>query len=210
MLQKIFGAALVVTSLGGPAHAATIGFTEGARDLVDGTQILNDASSDPLGSNLGVLGFGNSEYRQIDLHGRIVGATDFFSFSATSNFVVEFIFGPISVKNGTKTIDGGFVQERNTGNMSEFALNLADTYEGRLFETNILAEADNMGTSLIFKAMAGTPYTFSIQNGPCNDPSGPATYDIRLTAVPVPAALPLLAGGLGMLGFMGWRRTQPA
>ena len=34
--------------------------------------------------------------------------------------------------------------------------------------------------------------------------------DIRivLTAVPLPAALPLLAGGLGLLGFFGWRRKR--
>ncbi|WP_434055047.1 MAG: hypothetical protein RDA78_09340 [Roseibium sp.] len=210
MFKKIVGAALLAVFLGGPAHALTIGYTEGSRDRVNGTQKLGDASSNGLGSSLGVLGFGASEYRQINLHGRIVSATDFFSFSATSNFIVEFIFGPISVKNGTKTIDGGFVQEGNTGNKSEFVLELMDMSDSKLLQTNILSEADNMGTSLLFKAVAGTPYTFSIQNGPGNNPSGAATYDIRLTAVPIPAALPLLAGGLGILGFMGWRRKNVA
>ncbi|WP_306141896.1 hypothetical protein [Roseibium sp. MMSF_3412] len=210
MFRRMIGAALVAVVLGGPAHALTIGYTEGSRDLVDGTQKLGDASSSSLGTSLGVLGFGASDYRQIDLHGRIVGATDFFSFSATSNFIVEFIFGPISVKNGTKTVDGGFVQEGKTGNKSEFVLDLMNGSDSKVFQTNILSEADNMGTSLIFKAMAGTPYTFSVQNGPGNNPSGAATYDIRLTAVPIPAALPLLAGGLGLLGFVGWRRKRSA
>lgn len=208
MFKKAFAAAIVATVLAGPAHAMTIGYTEGSRDLVDGTLKLGDASSGPLGSNLGVLGFGASEYRQIDLHGRIVSATDFFAFSATSNFIVEFIFGPISVKNGTETIDGGFVQEGNKANKSEFVLDLSATSDSKAFQTNILSEADNMGTSLIFKAVAGTPYSFSIENGPDNNPSGAATYDIRLTAVPIPAALPLLAGGLGVLGFVGWRRRR--
>lgn len=32
--------------------------------------------------------------------------------------------------------------------------------------------------------------------------------NIKITPVPLPAALPLLAGGLGILGFLGWRRKQ--
>lgn len=210
MFKKLIGAALVAAVLGGPAHALTMGYTEGSRDLVDGTQKLGDASSNSSGVNLGVLGFGASDYRQIDLHGRIVGATDFFSFSATSSFIVEFIFGPISVSNGAKTIDGGFVQEGNKANKSDFVLDLSGRPDSKTFQTNILSEADNMGTSLVFRAMAGTPYTFSVQNGPDNSPSGAATYDIRLTAVPIPAALPLLAGGLGILGLAGWRRKRSA
>ena len=31
---------------------------------------------------------------------------------------------------------------------------------------------------------------------------------IHVSSVPVPAALPLLAGGLGILGFAGWRRKR--
>ncbi len=34
--------------------------------------------------------------------------------------------------------------------------------------------------------------------------------DASPTAVPLPAALPLLAGGLGLMGFMGWRRKRKA
>lgn len=33
---------------------------------------------------------------------------------------------------------------------------------------------------------------------------------LTVTAVPVPAALPLLAGGIGFLGFAGWRRKRSA
>ncbi|MES0810028.1 hypothetical protein ABLO27_11135 [Roseibium sp. SCPC15] len=40
-----------------------------------------------------------------------------------------------------------------------------------------------------------------------------ATVQATVTAtsvVPIPAALPLMAGGLGLLGFMGWRRKRLA
>lgn len=36
------------------------------------------------------------------------------------------------------------------------------------------------------------------------------TYEPASTVVPLPAALPLMAGGLGLLGVMGWRRKKAA
>ncbi|MEL7527007.1 MAG: VPLPA-CTERM sorting domain-containing protein [Pseudomonadota bacterium] len=33
---------------------------------------------------------------------------------------------------------------------------------------------------------------------------------VRVTPVPLPAALPLLGAGLAVLGFVGWRRRQAA
>lgn len=37
-----------------------------------------------------------------------------------------------------------------------------------------------------------------------------ATYSLTAPAVPIPAALPLFAAGLGAMGFMGWRRKRRA
>lgn len=64
-------------------------------------------------------------------------------------------------------------------------------------------------------------YTFNLGNlGPGThylqvlreDHGGSTGYDVQVTgdvaAVPVPAALPLLASALGMLGIAGWRRNR--
>lgn len=42
------------------------------------------------------------------------------------------------------------------------------------------------------------------------DRIGTINYDIEVAAVPVPAALPLLAGGLGLMGFVARRRAKKA
>ncbi len=38
----------------------------------------------------------------------------------------------------------------------------------------------------------------------------PAVVTSSVSAVPLPAALPLLLGAMGLFGFMGWRRKKPA
>ena len=38
----------------------------------------------------------------------------------------------------------------------------------------------------------------------------PAEVTVGETVVPLPAALPLFGTGLGILGFLGWRRRQQA
>jgi hypothetical protein len=40
--------------------------------------------------------------------------------------------------------------------------------------------------------------------------NGPVRETLRISATPIPAALPLLATALGGLGFVGWRRRRAA
>jgi hypothetical protein len=49
-------------------------------------------------------------------------------------------------------------------------------------------------------------YDFMTSGGTSNI----GTVDIAVTTTPLPAALPLFAGGLGALGLFGWRRKRKA
>lgn len=56
-------------------------------------------------------------------------------------------------------------------------------------------------------------YVVSLLTAGESDPPGdetafPAGVSVRVDTVPIPAALPLLAVGLGAMGFMGWRKKS--
>ena len=90
-LKSILSAFAATMLIGGAASAATIGWSEGQREQVVGTQVITptDASNAPPGFFLGSVRGGET----IDLHGRIVKSSDFFTFTAKRAFSIEFIFG---------------------------------------------------------------------------------------------------------------------
>jgi hypothetical protein len=71
---------------------------------------------------------------------------------------------------------------------------------------------DDGGLAIEYK---GGEYLFYC-NGSCfvdyvgagPDPSSPATFSLNAASTPLPASLPLLAGGLSVMGLLGWRRKR--
>lgn len=201
---KTFTTAAALALTVGSAHAATLTtpdalFLESADNRNDGT-----APGDIGTSNLGTIS--GPTLRMTGIAGRIVSASDAFVFTSNAMFSMEFAnlaftsgvdidgcegFDPTNCSSGTQP----------NGSMSaDFLLDDGTTAQNQSFTSPVAA-----GTSIFANVQPGT-YTFTIDGD--NAATVGSAYDVLVTTqpVPLPAALPMGAAGLGLLGFLRTRR----
>lgn len=121
--------------------------------------------------------------------------TDFLSFDPINVPYADHALGDNSTANGAGTV---------AANPIAYALGISSL--------NVAQQSWNLGffTPPGVDPQAEGLYTINLSAALNGDVLASTSIDILygVTPVPVPAALPLLAGGLGLLGFMGWRRRQ--
>ncbi len=143
------------------------------------------------------------------------------------------IDGTLGPGSGTFTIDDSLIAPNAT--VSTGLFDTVINYAGLVFTTpfapasesvifdnlgfEIAALNDITGSFVDFEDENGNSIFFEFDNGPVpgtfrtfNLNGSTGTFDISrrvaVAAVPLPATLPLLAGGLGLMGLMGWRRRR--
>lgn len=220
MTNKIVLAACGLFLGASAASAASVGYTEGFRGLVDDTTQIgfgeaNDSDS-PFMLTDPALSAGDS----VELYGMIRGDADHYSIQSGEDFDLSFLFGGYSYSSdfsgpGSSDTSGLQFGSSNAGDMIELKLFSQDDGTGALTEVfaktysnSVISAADAGGASLIFHATAGS---YVLVVSATSDAS--ATYDLRVDAqsvaeAPLPAALPLLVASLAGLGFVSRRRVR--
>ncbi len=159
------------------------------------------------GDVVGTEAFGDITGLTAGIAGRIVNATDAFTFTYNSNFNIDFVnlldTAGVDI-DACEGFDGSdcSVGSANNENGRTALFSLDNGFDPILsveFTSSIAA-----GTSLFSNVAAGT-YTFTIDGK-----SGRAgsAYDIAISAVPIPAGFPLLITALGLAGIVSRRKRK--
>lgn len=229
VLSAGFGVVMAGMATAVAAAPVTLTLTEGTGDnraLVAGSVDLEDAPDGAPGIDLNFHNGGAFvDGDVIQLHGRIVGATDtfVFEFSSTTNFDIMFDFDGYDLEGGGSVAAGysGLIDQKivNAGGDGSNVVapaggkgvqfSLLDSggavVDTELFTTNVTsftaASAD------IFMNIAAGDYSLVIDGsvGPLN--STKALYDLKISAIPLPLPGLLLLGGLGGLALARRRKA---
>lgn len=232
MLRKLILAAAAVALSTSMVSAMTFTITEGnnqnRRTVVGSTDVDVDSVGGgiDLNAQLGPSVFGYGDV--IGIYGRIVGAVDMFTyeFSADVGFNVGFDFDGYDVFSSGKSgptetvvaglsglVDQSVVLTGNPDNAASssdkkviISLENTDTNDiiSKTFFTNVTSVT--AVTASIFADLTGGNYKLTIDGREGGATNVAALYDLKISAVPLPAGVILLLSGLGVMGAARLRR----
>lgn len=192
MKHYLIGTLIALISAGGTVSAATL----------DELFVESNGYRDGAGSDIGSTALGDVTNRRIGVAGRIAGATDVYTFESSSPFTISFgdfgVAGFPNQSSPSQTVSGLDLLSSDTGGRTDFKLSGSNSF------TTSFSTTQPAGTPIFGPTPAGS-YTLTIDGSPSG--SDAFTYDVQVSAVPLPAGLPLLAGALGLFGVLRSRRA---
>ena len=123
--------------------------------------------------------------------------TNFLTFDPINSGPADHAIGDNNTGNGGGTSDPG-------------------NYATLIANNNVAQNSWNMeffDTPPLFPFLNSVPGSYAFELAAfdgAGDELARTSISVEVSAVPIPAALPLLAGGLGFMGLMGWRRKRKA
>jgi hypothetical protein len=210
-MNKMFvSAAAMVVFAAGTASASTIApIFDADRIAVESSGNRPSASGDI--NNNGALDLGLIlPGEKVGIAGRIVTAVDNWTFQTTTPWTMSLVnldlddnqgFDSSNITNPSGSFAGN--GDTTTALFSLFDASGNPDSDPALFSANLTATMHGLITGLNFSGGAGS-YLLRI-DGAAGSPG--ATYDIGISAVPIPASLPLLLGGIGALAAMRRRKA---
>jgi hypothetical protein len=163
---------------------------------------------DQVGLNVVATGTGNIDLTGLSFQGSGGPTAAFinpgfagsqFVTGATNSFDVYTSFTGLSFGTGA-----GTSASTGTGDLVGFALNVEQLYVPVGYVTDSALSSSATWDNATFASLGITPGTYVYTWGAGADQS------FTFETTPLPAALPLFAGGLGALGLFGWRRRRKA
>jgi hypothetical protein len=204
MFKKILLASALLVSTTVALHAAVI-FSDNFNATTLGTDttpngwMLDSGTVDVIGLNFFDFYPGNGNY--IDMNGSGVSGQmhtiDAFNFLAGKTYTLSFNYG-----NNKNSEDNGSIESLAFGVLGfpGVTINHVGAIASYLIGSVTFTPSTNFSSSIYFNASGTNEADFG----------GLILDNVSLSVVPVPAALPLLAGGLGILGFASRRRKAKA
>jgi hypothetical protein len=207
-----------------PAGVLDPTFIESARNRGNADTTADIGSRDITGSPISLS-------QSVGIAGRIKDSTDTWTFTALHDFEIWFTdldlsaFGTADpLDDGNRAFDSSQTVPAREANKVKTATFILEDFLGNTISSQFTSSANGdstFGKSLFGKiALADecnvpdpdpncNRYTLTIDGRPGQpgNTSGGSTYDIAIAAVPLPGALPLLLGALGVVGFMKRRQT---
>lgn len=202
MLKTLMTAAVAAGMMAGSAFASTVpplatppdGFD---KIFVESAGSRGGATGDIIDTSIGLIGSGKT----IGLGGRIKNKADVWTFS--TNQVFSVFFTDLGIDTNSGFDDTSIFGVNNGIKTAEFSL--IDTSTDTVVDSVLLTSPLDAGTPLFGKTSAGM-YSLVI-DGTVDIQRNGSTYDLAITTIPVPAALPLLGAGVGLLGLMRRRSS---
>lgn len=211
-IRKTISMAIAAIALAGGVQAATYTFVEGDRDDVIGaTRVTADGSGadDTLSFDLTAITTTLGGGDIIDIHGRIIGFADEYKFDTNRNVRVTWIFNGYTTAAGFVAKSGFVANPFDDTESAPAELTVNPGAIGGVdspFLTNICATCTNDNIKIFSQTFDPGTWTLNIDGlaGGGID----TYYDIRITAVPLPAGGLLLLTALGGLGIARRRRNK--